>query len=54
MKRRKGFATVVITAAITFGTLFAFAGPRHFNRHHCGNHYQQCDKADANKSTETK
>jgi len=36
MKRRPQFLILLLTAAITFGTLMAALGPRHFNHlRHC-------------------
>lgn len=43
MKRRSGFATVIVAALITFGSLFAIAGPRHFNQHRHHHHWQHCE-----------
>jgi len=35
MKRGSRFLIGFASAALTFGSLFAFAGPEHFNKH-CG------------------
>ncbi|HLP54024.1 MAG TPA: hypothetical protein VK151_03310 [Fluviicola sp.] len=41
MKRRTAFITGVAAAAITFGSLMATIGPRHFGRH-CNSHAKHC------------
>jgi len=41
MKRKTAFITGVAAAAITFGSLMATIGPRHFGRH-CSNHVTHC------------
>ncbi|MES2555357.1 MAG: hypothetical protein V4604_04350 [Bacteroidota bacterium] len=41
MKRRTAFITGVAAAAITFGSLMATIGPRHFGRH-CHSHATHC------------
>jgi len=57
MKKRTKVITGVAAAAITFGTLMATVGPRHFGRHchshamHCG--YQQ-DHGHHNHQTATR
>lgn len=49
MKRRTGFLTGIVAAAITFGTLTATMGPRHFNRH--GGRCQNMENCDGNNET---
>lgn len=38
MNRRLNPWVVVLTAALTFGSLMAFVGPRSFGHHHWGRH----------------
>ncbi|GAB2561628.1 hypothetical protein [Spirosoma areae] len=38
MRRRLNPWAVAITAALTFGSLMAFVGPRSFGNHHWGRH----------------
>jgi hypothetical protein len=57
MKRKPRFFIGFLAAAITFGTLMATIGPRHYKHHshHCGDHQwnekETQNKQDKNDST---
>ena len=44
MKGKSNFFVGLLAAGLTFGSLMAFVGPPHFNKHHCCGETQQCDK----------
>jgi hypothetical protein len=55
MKNRKSrFITLLLSAAVTFGSLYAIAGPRHFNKQHCRAHHAHHCEANGADSTEKK
>ena len=51
MKKSSRPIIFLLSAAITFGSLFAIAGPKHFGKHGC-QHYQheQCDRKNNDSS----
>ncbi len=52
MNRKSRFALGLAIAAITFGTLFATIGPRHFqHRQHCCG-AQKCERPAEQKNTD--
>ncbi len=44
MKGKSKFFLGLFAAVLTFGSLMAFVGPPHFNKHHCCGESHQCDK----------
>jgi len=44
MKGKSKFFVGLLAAALTFGSLTAFVGPAHLNKHHCCAETQQCGK----------
>lgn len=46
MKGKSKFFVGLLAAGLTFGSLMAFVGPPHFNKHHCCGETHHCDKLD--------
>jgi hypothetical protein len=51
MKRKPRFFIGFLAAAITFGTLMATIGPRHYRHHKCSPHSEQNKIIEKPKST---
>lgn len=48
MKRNTKFLAFLLSAAVTFGSLFALAGPQQFGKYgHRGFHHQACESKPA-------